>query len=372
MKQIVIDARFWGTGHTGLGRYTQSLITAFERQKQKLKFEITLLANNLKLKTSFPVIKVNSRHYTFSEQFEIPKVLSRLQPNLVHFLHFNAPLFYQGQFIVTIHDLIKHYSFGLKTTTQLPFFYPIKRLGYHLSVKHSVLASRLILVPSQWVKKDILKFYPVKPQKIIITPEAADSYFFRPCSNSIPDLIPSQPYLIYVGNAYPHKNLIQLIKAVKIFRQKSNLNLQLVIVTAKDVFYQRLRHQLRKIQALDLVKIKGYSSDEQLKNLYHHSIAFITPSLLEGFGLPGLEAMASQTLVLSSNRTSLPEVYGPHAFYFNPDKINSIIQSIQQAINLNFKARSKKLIAGKNYASSFSWDKTAKLTLKAYENCLGL
>ncbi len=128
--------------------------------------------------------------------------------------------------------------------------------------------------------------------------------------------------------------------------------------------------QVRQLNALSCIKIKGYSSDQQIQNLYHYSVAFITPSLFEGFGLPGLEAMASKTLVLSSNRTSLPEVYKKHALYFDPDSLDAIIQTIHQAITLT--NRNQRLQSAQKYARSFSWQKTARLTLKAYETCFCL
>lgn len=372
MKKIIIDARFWGPSHTGLGRYTESLATAIYQQKPK--FDFTLLVPNThaksikKLLPRFKIIPVAAKHYTFAEQLKLPKIINQLQPSLVHFLHFNVPLNYNRQFIVTIHDLIKHHSTGLATTTQFPLFYPFKRLGYHLAVAHAIKASQLILCPSAWVKKDILQHYPVSSQKIIITPEAAAPIFFQKTIGSQSDFLPTFDYLIYSGNAYPHKNLIALIKAVVMYNQQSGKNLKLIIVTAKDVFYQRLRQEINNINALEVVKIKGFASDEQLRYLYHQSIAFITASRFEGFGLPGLEAMASKTLVLSSNQASLPEIYGKNAYYFNPDDPQEIAQKIDLAINL--KNREKQLIRSRDYARKFSWEKTALATLLAYEKLL--
>ncbi len=374
MKKIVLDARFFGPSHTGLGRYTQALITGLYQLKPE--YQIYLLASSQaarRLKTTFPrfnSIPVKAKHYSLAEQIEIPRVLNQIKPDLVHFLHFNAPLLYSKPFIVTIHDLIKHHSKGMATTTQWPFIYPLKRIGYYLAINNAVKHSDLILTPSQAVKKDIQQFYSVRPSKIVVTPEAAAPVFFQPVAEKIKELIPPQPYLIFTGNAYPHKNIIQLIKAVQLYRQKYNSQLQLVIVTAKDAFYQRLSLQVRRLNALSCIKIKGYSSDAQIQNLYHYSVAFITASLFEGFGLPGLEAMAAQTLVLSSNRTSLPEVYGPHAIYFDPDNLEVIVQTIHQAVTLT--NRKQRLLSAQKYARSFSWQKTAQLTLKAYENCFCL
>lgn len=376
MKKIAIDARFFGPSHTGLGRYTQALITGLYQLKPK--YQIYLLSSPQAircLKTTFPgfnSILVKAKHYSLAEQLELPRLLNSLKPDLVHFLHFNTPLFYSKPFLVTIHDLIKHHSQGMATTTQWPFIYPIKRVGYYLAINNAINHSDLILTPSQAVKKDILQFFPVKPGKIVVTPEAADPIFFKPITKKINDLIPDKPYLIFTGNAYPHKNLIQLIKVVQQYRKFYHSQLQLVIVTAKDAFYQRLRNKIHKLNALDCIKIKGYSSDLQIQNLYHHSVAFITPSLFEGFGLPGLEAMASKTLVLSSNRTSLPEVYGQHAKYFDPENLSEIVKVIHWAVNLKPTQRTQLINQAYIHSRSFSWEKTAQLTLKAYETCFCL
>jgi glycosyltransferase involved in cell wall biosynthesis len=375
MKKIVLDCRFWGPSHTGLGRYTQSLTTAIYQLKPD--YDIHLLINPRSrrfIHRQLPRFKLaicQSRPYSFNEQLEIPQVLNQIQPDLVHFLHFNVPLFYSDPFIVTIHDLVKHHSKGLATTTRSIFTYPLKRFGYFLTLRHAVNQSQAILTPSQWVKKDILKFYPVKSSKITLTPEAAaQSYLQTTIKAKLKP--PSYPYLIYIGNAYPHKNLIQLIKAVQIVAQTDIKNLKLVIVTARDVFYQRLRQQIRQLKAQSVVKIKGFTSDADLKALYHHSQAFITASLLEGFGLPGLEAMASKTLVLSSNRASLPEVYAQAAVYFNPEDLDDMVKKIKKVLSFNSQQRQKRLKKGFQHVQTYSWEKTAQQTLKIYENCLGL
>ena len=361
-KTILIDARFWGPSHTGLGRYTKSLVTALEKFKVKnLKFELLV---NKKPKTSLKTHLVKAKPYSVKEQIEIPRVLSQINPDLVHFLHFNVPLMTKTPFIVTIHDLIKHHSTGKGTTTKSMLAYPIKRLGYFTTIKHAVNQSQQILTPSNWVKKDILNHYSINQDKITVTYEAADQAYFQAKTNKKRPL--KSPYLIYVGNAYPHKNLIQLIKAVK------KASISLIIVTGRDVFYQRLRQQIKKLEAKSLVKIKGFSSDQTLKNLYTHSLGFITTSLFEGFGLPGLEALASGTLVLASKKASMPEIYQNHALYFNPHNLNDIVKVINQAKKLTSTKRQQRIKAGFKHAQQFSWKKTAQQTIEAYEDCLSL
>ena len=140
--KLVIDARFWGPSHTGLGRYTKSLVVALE--KLKPSFDITLLVNK-KVKTSFSQIIIKAKPYSIKEQLEVPKVLNRLNPRLVHFLHFNVPLLTKHPFVVTIHDLIKHYSTGKTTTTKSILVYPVKRFGYFKVINKAIKNSKKII-----------------------------------------------------------------------------------------------------------------------------------------------------------------------------------------------------------------------------------
>lgn len=373
-KNLVIDCRFWSSKHTGLGRYTKSLLTAIYDLKPKdINFKLLVsLANQTSIQQMFPgfsVIGTSVQHYSLEEQLKLPQLIKSLDPHLVHFLHFNVPVFFKGRFMVTIHDLIKHHSTGLGTTTRYPWVYPIKRFGYQLTVKHAAKNSLAVLTPSLWVKKDLTHFYKLNSDKIIVTPEAADSFFLKPIDKTAnPPL--KNPYLIYIGNAYPHKNLIQLVKAMLIFRQNHSSNIKLVIVTGRDIFYQRLRHQISDLKAQSLVKLTDFSTDEQLKNLFYHSLAFVTPSLLEGFGLPGLEAMASGTLVLSSNKASLPEVYGRSAIYFDPHSLKDVVNKIEKVVNLDPLKRKKMIAKARLHAQRFSWNKTAEKTLEIYYKLL--
>jgi glycosyltransferase involved in cell wall biosynthesis len=368
--KIMIDSRFWGPKHTGLGRYTESLVRQLHQLKPK--HEIILLIDRRdrrlihRVVPRFQLVSCSSRPYGLKEQWQIPWLLKRVKPDLVHFLHFNVPVFYSGRFMVTIHDLIKHHSTGLATTTRSPLGYCLARLGYRLTIQHALKQAEVILTPSAWVKKDISYFYPFARAKIKVTPEAPAPVYLSKTISSQTKLKPPKSYLIYVGNAYPHKNIVQLIKAIQIINQENKL--KLVIITGRGVFYQRLRRQIRKLKAQAVVRLRGFTSDKELKLLFQQAQAFITPSLLEGFGLPGLEAMASGTLVLASNRTALPEVYQNHALYFDPENLKDIVRKIRQGINLSPAKRQELIKSGQAYARCFSWLKTAKKTLAVYDS----
>lgn len=354
-NKILLDCRFWGPTSTGLGRYTQELVTAMKALKPK--FDLKLLTAK----------QTSIKPYSVAEQRQLSGLISSFQPDLTHFLHFNVPLNFTDPFVVTIHDLIKHHSKGLATTTHWPGIYWLKRLGYHWVINKAIRRSKAILVPSHWVKQDILKHYPVDKNKIFITPEAAKSSYFaagQPTKSFLP-----YSYFIYVGNAYPHKNVAQLIKAVKIVSVK-NPKVKLVIVTGRDWFYQRLRLQITQQKTQGVVKLKDFTSDDDLRRLYRNSVAFVTASRYEGFGLPGLEAMAAGTLVLASNRAALPETYGKHAEYFDPENLDELVAKMKQVLDLPPSERQNRLKAAQTFCRQYSWEETAKKTLAVYEKCL--
>ncbi|AKM79368.1 MAG: glycosyl transferase, group 1 [Candidatus Beckwithbacteria bacterium GW2011_GWB1_47_15] len=373
MKKILIDARFWGPKHTGLGRYSRSLVTALYQLKPKgFKFFLLTrpgLVGRLKRQfKQFNIVASSAAPYSLSEHWQISLLARSIKPDLTHFLHFNAPLFFSGKFVVTIHDLIKHHSIGLKTTTRFPLIYFIKRLGYHRIFRRAVKNSSLILTPSKWTKKDILNFYPIPARKILVTPEAPDKIYLNQSQEKLKYQV-KKPYLIFVGNAYPHKNLIQLIKAVKLVNQKG-VKTHLLIVTGRGVFLKRLKKIIFRLKAQKQVRVLRFVTDRQLKTLYQHSLGFITASRLEGFGLPGLEAMAAGTPVLAAKRAAMPEAYGSAALYFNPQNLGQIVDKINLLLNFSSKDRAQMIKAGKSKAATYSWDKTARLTLAAYQKVL--
>lgn len=171
---IVIDARLYGPRNTGNGRYTQNLIENLAKIDSRNQYQILLrkeFFNDVKLPNNFNKVLADFKHYSFEEQIKIPFLLYRLKPDLVHFPHFNIPLFYFGKYIVTIHDLIMHkFTTGAATTRKFPM-YQIWRVGYHLSFMKAVYGSIKIITPSFAVKNEIVSCYKINPKKVEVTYE---------------------------------------------------------------------------------------------------------------------------------------------------------------------------------------------------------
>lgn len=179
-------------------------------------------------------------------------------------------------------------------------------------------------------------------------------------------------YFIYVGNAYPHKNLKRLIEAVVSLNKKVKENIELYIVSSRNVFTKRLEKLTAELKAEEYIKLLGFIPDEKLKDLYKKSLAFIFPSISEGFGLPGLEAMNAQTVVICSDIPVFREVYKDVPIYFNPFDVNSISDSMKLILDMDPMAREKRIEKGIALAKTYSWSKMAKETLSIYESCSSL
>lgn len=177
-------------------------------------------------------------------------------------------------------------------------------------------------------------------------------------------------YFIYVGNAYPHKNLSRLIQAVVMLNKETHKQTTLKIVSSRNVFTGRLERSIKKYNAGKFVNLLGYVPDGELESLYRNSIAFVFPSLSEGFGLPGLEAINAGTLVAASNIPVFKEVYENNVIYFDPYDVRSIEMALEQALDLSDIDRKKRIEKAKQFAKRYSWAKMAKETLEIYKQSL--
>ncbi len=321
--KIAIDARFYGSGHTGLGRYTTNVLKYLPNYLQGQTLKVLLRdseydnfpggKNIQKIRAEFP-------HYSFAEQLELPRLLSATRADLLYTFHFNVPIFTKIPTVVTVHDLIKSHFTGADTTTRQPWLYSLKRAGYNMVVKHALTRAKGIIVPTNTVKNDILALYPtVKPELIHAIPEAPDSVFRHPSTiNHQPLTLPNK-YILFVGNAYPHKNLPVLLQAMKQFPEY-----KLVIVAKESSFLSKL---LRDHDKNQIIVYSGVN-DQELKAIYQNALALVTPSLMEGYGLVGLEALMVATPVIASNIPVYREVYGDNVTYFDPHSVASLVSAI--------------------------------------------
>jgi len=382
MAKIVIDARMYGLEHAGIGRYVANLVKEIRDLKLKNQ-EIILLVRKKDFKklkrevgSDFRLVSCSAAHYSLQEQIIVPLQLIKLKPDLVHFPHFNVPVFWWGKQVVTIHDLIKHQSRGPETTTRWQPFYWFKYFAYRLITWLAVRRAKKVIVPSQWWKKKLIEYYHLQPEKVAVTYEGVEVLFSQKRSaREIQSVLKRyrlrRPFVIYTGSLYPHKNIPRLIQAILYLNDANHLSkpLSLVIVCSRNVFYQRLKKEIKQMRAGRWVKLVGFVPDRELGALYRAATAFVFPSLLEGFGLPGLEAMAAGLPVVASNSSCLPEIYGQAALYFDPRKKKEIAAQILRVLS-DKEIRAKLIEAGFRQVRKYSWQKMAQETLRVYQSVL--
>lgn len=379
--KIGIDARFVGPEGTGLGKYTEKLIENLEKADANNQYIIFLKKSNwdyLSLNNkNFKKVVANVSWYTIAEQLRMPGILKSQNLDLLHVPHFNIPAFYKGKIVVTIHDLIHHNFQETSATTKNPIIFKTKRFAYRKIIKKAILKSSHILTPSNYVKEEIVKTFKIDKSKVTVTYEAAEEEYLLTrhpeqsegpqISNLLEKYSIKKPFLIYVGNAYPHKNLENLLLALKILDTKYKIqDTNLVIVCSRDVFAQRLNEKIKGLNLKGHVMTTGYIDSGGLSSIFRQAEAYVFPSLSEGFGIPGLNAMASGLPVIASNIPVLQEVYGDAAYYFDPKDPKDIAAKIKKVLS-SPKIRSGLVAKGNEQVKKYSWLQMAKETLEVYK-----
>ncbi len=283
------------------------------------------------------------------------------------------PVWTSKNYIVTIHDLIKHFSKGKETTTRSRTVYWLKYLIYLLVFKLTVKRAKKIIVPSKWVRQQLIQNYSFTQNKVIVIYEGVGNKI-RPVKpkflqKTLAKYQITLPYIVYVGSLYPHKNVFTLLWAIKIFNQKFSPQIKLVIVSARNIFFKRIQKQIDQLKIQEKVILTGFVDDKELAALYQKALAFVFPSLMEGFGLPGLEAMVCGCPVIASNSSCLSEIYHQAALYFDPSDPKAISLKIKQLMD-NPQLRKKLIARGYKRVKNFSWRKNALETLKIYQQVL--
>ena len=401
--KIGIDARMYRSSIAGIGRYSQNLIrnlleidqddefVLFMTSKDKEEFDKLKIVNLLKIKNcKLKIVVVDISHYSIAEQTKLPQIIAREKCDLVHFLNLNHPIYYKGKFIITIHDLTL--LFYPETARETNF---IKRLAFKKVLKSALKNSVKIIAVSENTKKDITKRFNVSNNKIQVIYEAADDKGLTNVSDKTIEnikaryAISNKPVILYVGQWRPHKNIVGLVEAFGIL--KKSIDATLVLVGKPDPKHKAVFEaidastgsastssslslgveDLSEVERVDKlgfssdIVMPGFVSSDELTAWYKIASVFVFPSFYEGFGLPGLEAMAAGVPVVASDKSSLSEVYADAAIYFDPFNPENIADKIKIVLD-NDKLKQELIVKGKTQAAKYSWRKTAHQTLEVY------
>ncbi len=362
---IVIDARM---RRSSTGRYVDRLLTYLQLIDTQSRYTVLLEPDDPWKPTAknFKPVPCHFRQFSFNpfSQIAFSRQLYKLKADLVHFtMSGQQPLFYFRRQVTTTHDLT---MFKYARKGKLPaWLHWLRMKGYRLLMWQSHRKAAAILVPTHYVRDDVAKFHLFTNRKIVVTPEAAD--LPTPEATTPPLAYTSGEFILYVGTAFPHKNLQRLVKAFAIV-QTSYPTLKLFL-TGKKEYHARKLERWIQAQGVSGAVFTNRVSDAELKWLYTHGAAYIFPSLSEGFGLPGLEAMAHGCPVVSSNATCLPEVYGEAAIYFDPKDTEDIAKTIIKVL-ADKKLREKLIENGHHQVRRYSWKRMAEQTLAVYQQTL--
>lgn len=320
----------------GIGRYIRGLVQGFSSFEHEVKF--LLIGPPAARESMLPLrdaewIDHDAPHYSLRELRSVGRLASKHRVDLLHSPHYVTPIS-EVPVVVTIHDLIHLHQ---------PLGNPAAKLYAHWMLRRAVRESATIITVSRAVADEIERELGAPAAKIFVSPNGVDEQFFN-------DPLPREkrkPFLLFVGNDKPHKNVTRLIEAF----ESSSGDTELVLAGCK-------RKESPRVRSL------GFVSEPELIELYRNAIALIAPSLEEGFCLPAVEAMAAGTPVIASDLPVLREVTGENALFFDPHSKESITDAIEKIQRERIWEQLSN--RGPEVARALRWAVTAKKTLAAY------
>jgi glycosyltransferase involved in cell wall biosynthesis len=363
MSRIVIDAREL---NTSTGRYVNKLVQYLQKIDKDDEYLVLLKPEDIDNwqpeAKNFQKVECPFKEFTFAEQIGFKKQLKQLKPDLVHFTMTQQPILYRGKVVTSILDLTTA-RFSNPVKNKYVFWF--KQKVYIYVIKRVARKSKQIITISNYVKEDLMDFVRISSKKITTTYPATEEILDT--AEAVQDLR-GKRFILYVGRPQPHKNLTRLIESFAKLKE-NHPDLLLVLAGKKDKLCDSYIDEAKKYKLENSIKFTGYVTEGQLKWLYRSCRAYVFPSLSEGFGLPGLEAMLHRAPVVSSNATCLPEVYGDAAWYFNPLDIHDMTRSISEVLD-NKELRNKLIRQGREQVKKYSWEKMARETLDIYKRAL--
>lgn len=268
-------------------------------------------------------------------------------------------------YVLTLHDM-----FFFRNPGRTGF---VRSQYWRQTIRATWQHADLILTDSEFSRSEIQHFLPVPGDRIRVIPLGVDAAFLTDAPRELRQgmraaLNLGDPYMLYVGRLDPDKNVRRVVEAFALARDTVLRGHLLAIAGARDYQSSGISDLVQQLGVADRVRLLGYVEERFLVPLYQESAVMCYPSLNEGFGLPSLEAMAAGVPVVTSNVSSLPEVVGDAAIKVDPHSVGAIASGLQMALDPVRSAELRE--AGRARARSFTWERTSRLTLDAYEAVL--
>ena len=383
--KIAIDASKAINEKAGIARYTweicKNLINRYQKDKFYLLFNFLRKSAEKKKIIEKLVNKSDNVHYKIIKiPGKLKETIYESNFSILNFYLKNFDLYHATDFLnfdnkLKIPQVLTVYDLSIVRYPEAGGKIEDIRVAHARKLKKACQKADLILSISEFTKKDIIKYYDISPEKIVVTPLGFNPIFKKITNNkklieTLDKYNIKKPFMLFVSTLEPRKNIINLLKAFNKFAlTPTGKNHNLILSGKKGWHTDEMEKLYQKLEAKERIKFLDYVPDNDLVYLYNATELFCYPSFFEGFGLPPLEAMACGAPVLISNTSSLPEVGGKAACYVNPESTDSIYEGMLK-ITKNKKMQNKMKSESLIQAKKFSWEITAEKTHEAYEKLI--
>ena len=363
---IGIDAR--KIEDFGIGTYIRHLLSGLAEIDEGNDYVVLIAPEQRELLAHLPdnfrLVGESARVYSMRELVTISWKLFRLRLDLYHATHYVLPAVVTGRAVVTIHDII-HLLYPQFLPSPLAYFYAQRMIG------RSLLRGDQIIADSQNTKADLVEFFQVEGEKIsVVYPGVSKRFRIEVPVEDRQRILERydirRPYVLFVGNPKPHKNLDRVVAAFARALKQNDFDADLVCVGDRGGRDLKTRQRAEQLGISDRVKLVGHVADEELPAFYQSAQLFLYPTLYEGFGLPVVEAMASGAAVVTSNSSALKEIAEGYADLVNPVDTEEIAQAITHSMT-DPEHRQALRALGRRRAEDFSWERISREYATVYE-----
>lgn len=366
---IGIDAR--KLGDFGIGTYIRNLVHGLGQIDPENRYVLFVGTSSRDLTVDLPenfnLVFESAPVYSVRELLALSWKLFRLRLDLYHATHYVLPAVVRCKAVVTIHDII-HLLYPEFLPNRLALLYAQRM------IRRSLTRGDRIIADSRNTRSDLMAYFDTDGRKIEVIYPGVDDVFRRTLPPAAIDAVLAEheierPYLLFVGNPKPHKNLDNVVRAFAKVVSNDGFDGDLVCVGGRDDSQFRVAHRAESLGIGDRIHLLGHVPDASLPAIYQGATLFLYPTLYEGFGLPVVEAMASGVPVITSSTSSLKEIAAGHAQLVDPLDVDQISREIQRLL-ADEDLRGRLVEAGRRRAEQFHWRRTAELTLEVYESAI--